>query len=133
MSRPLSAYLARYDGEEFRCGLQVTDKGLGVRLYSQTPRFGFDEVGNGTYVQAVSADECDAVFYSTTVGQWRGLDCAISSELDDKVLVEYLGGLVPKAVEYGFDRVERGVYRRWVPMDEIRGRRMHSTFIKKPG
>ncbi|PRZ41773.1 hypothetical protein CLV47_108132 [Antricoccus suffuscus] len=132
MSAPLSAYVARYDGEEFRCGLYPSDDGLEVRLYSPTPRFGFDEIGDGTYVQPVDADECDVIYYSLALAQWRGLDCAICAERDDTVQVEYLGGLAPKAAEYGFDRIERGVYRRWVPAIEIRARRMHSTFIKSP-
>lgn len=132
MTTPLSSYLARYDGEEFRCGLYATDDGLEVRLYSALPKFGFDEIGDGGYVQVVDADECDVIYYSMSVAQWRGLDCAICAERSDTVQLEYLGGLAPKAAEYGFDRIERGVYRRWVPTDEVRGRRMQSTFIKAP-
>ena len=132
MSTALSAYLARFGGEEFSCGLYAEDDDLEVRLYSRETRPGFNAIGDGRYVRSVGADECEVIFYSLAVAQWRGLDCAICDEREGHVLLEYLGGIAPHAAGLGFDRVDRGVYRRWVPADELRALRRQSTFIKAP-
>ncbi|MFD1539850.1 hypothetical protein [Nonomuraea guangzhouensis] len=42
-------------------------------------------------------------------------------EKDGLLLLEYLGGSALTALELGLERIERGVYRLWVPRAEVTG------------
>lgn len=113
------AYRARWGGAEYSAAPYPQPEQLFVRLYRSTPAAGFEEVGADRYVRQVPAADCEAILYVTTVCEWRGAPFQVHDERDDELLLEYLGGRVPVAQRLGLQRIERGVYRRWVPRADV--------------
>ena len=93
--------------------------GVWLRLLSPTPLEGFHEAAPGRWVRPVPAAECEQVSYVATVCEWGGAPCTVLGDRDGELLIEYAGGLAPTAARLGLERVERGVYRRWVPREEV--------------
>ncbi|WP_031157905.1 hypothetical protein [Streptosporangium roseum] len=122
-------YRARWQGAEYPAGLDQHPDRLWIRLRSPEPAEGFEEQAPGCHVRPVPVEDCQAVYSVTTVGEWRGATCQICDERDGELLVEYVGGLVPVALELGMERVERGVYRRWVPVHEVDGVRENVVLL----
>jgi len=117
---------------EYACTPEQLPDGLWVHLLSEQPLDGFEEFHPGVHLRLVHAAECDMVAYITTVCLWRGEPCMLHDERDDELLVEYTGGRVPRALELGLERIERGVYRGWVHRDEVRGLRESTTLLVAP-
>ncbi|MFC4529494.1 hypothetical protein [Sphaerisporangium dianthi] len=113
------AYRARWRGVEYEAGPDPRPDGLWMRLRAPEPAAGFEPVAPGRFVRPVPAHECEAVVFVTTAGRWRGAPCQVHDERDGRLLVEYVGGLLPEALALGFERVERGVHRAWVPREEV--------------
>ncbi|MEU4571944.1 hypothetical protein ACBI99_12205 [Nonomuraea sp. ATR24] len=111
-------YRARWQGEDFEASPEPHSLELWIRLRSAEPREGFEEVEPGCHVLPVPAEECEALHFVITVCEWRGEPFHVHAERDGELLLEYAGASAPRAVELGLDRIERGVYRRWVPRAE---------------
>ena len=124
-----ATHRARWRGEELAAVLEGTVHGVVVRLRRATPAEGFTPVADDLYVRPVPAAECDAVVFVTVVGTWRGQPCQVHDERGDDLLVEHTGGSWVQARAAGFDRVARGVWRRWVPRDEVRGLREDTVLL----
>ena len=125
-----AGYRARWQGVDRRAAPELRDDGWWVVLVEDHPAEGFDALGaDGPWVRAVPVGECDAVVHVRRVGTWRGVPCAVHDERDGELLVEHTGGSWLAAREAGFDRVERGVWRRWVPRDELRGMREDTVLL----
>ncbi|MFC6083140.1 hypothetical protein [Sphaerisporangium aureirubrum] len=118
-------YRARWLGAEYPAVPDPRPDGVWIRLRAGGPAEGFTEVASGVFVRAVPAVECDEVVFAVMIGEWRGATCQVRDERDGEFLVEYVGGLLPVALELGLERVERGVHRGWVPRDEVAGLREH--------
>lgn len=132
MSTSWFTFRARWQGLEYTCSPELMSDGLWVHLISQRPVDGFEEVQPGTHVRLVAAVECDMVAHVTMACQWRGEPCLVQDERDDALLLEYIGGRVPRALELGLERIERGVYRGWVPRAEVQGLRENTTLLVSP-
>jgi hypothetical protein len=113
--------------------LEASLDGVLVRLRRDTPAEGFTAVEADLHVRVVPAAECDAVVVVTTTGIWRGQPCQVHDERGDDLLVEHTGGSWVDARSAGFDRVARGVWRRWVPRDEVRGLREDTVLLELAG
>lgn len=124
-----AGHRARWRGEEYPAALAGTTDGTEVRLRSAAPAEGFTEVAAGVFVRSVAADACDAVLSVRTVGSWRGLQVVVLDDRDDDLLVESLDGSWTAARTAGLDRVARGVWRRWVPREEVRGLREDTVLL----
>lgn len=133
MSTAWFSYRARWHGVEYTCTPEQLADGLRVHLHAAEPKEGFQEVQPGRCVRVVQAAECDMVAHVIMVCQWRGEPCLVHAERSDErteeLLIEYTGGKVPRALDLGMERIERGVYRRWVPRDELRGLRESMTLL----
>lgn len=125
-------YRARWRGDDYPACPELRPEGLFVRLYSPTERDGFATVTDNRFVRAVAAAECTAVTYVATVGEWSGVPVHVHTERDERLYVEYAGQSAPQALELGFERVERGVYRTWLAKHEVRGLREQTTLIQAP-
>ena len=125
-----ATHRARWRGQEHPAALEATVEGLRVRLRSVAPEEGFEEVAPGLHVRSVPARECDAVLSVRTVGTWRGADVVVLDDRDDELLVEATGGSWTAARAAGFDRVDRGVWRRWVLRDNVRGLREDTALLE---
>lgn len=68
----------------------------------------------------VPAAECTDLAFVATACTWRGQPCVVQDERPGELLVEYTGGRRPAALALGFERIERGVYRGWVPRAGVR-------------
>lgn len=132
MSSKWFSYRARWQGMEYACSPEPLENGVSLHLRSRQPANGFDEVEPDVHVRRVLASECDMFAYVTMVCQWRGEPCTVHDERASELLLEYTGGQVPRALELGMDRIERGVYRRWVDRDEVRGLRESTTMLVAP-
>lgn len=122
-------YRARWRGADYPASPDRHPDRLWIRLRSLTPAEGFEELEPGCFVRPVPAEDCEGIFFVTTVCEWRGARCQVRGERDGELLVEYTGGLVPVALELGMARVERGVYRRWVPKHEVSGLRENALLL----
>ncbi|MFC4010552.1 hypothetical protein ACFOY2_25220 [Nonomuraea purpurea] len=122
-------YQARWRGTEHVASPELRTDGMWLRLLSPVALEGFAEVADGRWVRAVPATECAQVTYVTTVGEWGGAPVIVLRDRQGELLIEYAGGLVPVAERLGLERVERGVYRRWVPRDEVADLREEATPI----
>ncbi|MCO7218801.1 hypothetical protein [Klenkia sp. PcliD-1-E] len=117
-----AGHRARWDGEEWRATPEQRGDGLWVWLVAERPREGFLALSDdGPWVHEVPAAACDAVLLVRLAGSWRGSDVLVVDERSDDLLVEFRGGSVLEARAAGFEPVARGVHRRWVPRDEVRG------------
>lgn len=117
---------------EYSCTPELLADGLWVHLRSTQPLDGFEELAPAVYIKLIPAVECDSVAYVTTACEWRGEPCIVHDERGDDMLLEYTGGKVPRALEIGLERIERGVYRGWVSRAEVRGLREKSTLMVAP-
>ncbi|MBA3339108.1 MAG: hypothetical protein H0T54_05070 [Geodermatophilaceae bacterium] len=132
MSTKWFTFRARWRGWEYACSPELMADGMWVHLVSDRPADGFEELQPGTYLRLVAAVECDMVAHVTMTCQWRGEPCLVQDERDDGLLLEYTGGKVPRALELGLERIERGVYRGWVPREEVQGLRENTTLLVAP-
>lgn len=126
------SYRARWQGMEYACSPEPLEEGLTLHLRSKQSGQGFEEIEPDVYVRQVPATECDMFAYVTMVCQWRGEPCMVHDERSSELLLEYTGGQVPRALDLGMERIERGVYRRWVDRDEVRGLRESMTMLVTP-
>lgn len=132
MSTTWCSYRARWQGMEYSCTPDQRGDGLWVHLLSSQPLDEFEELQPGTYLRLVNAVECDMVAHVTMVCHWRGEPCMVHDERADELLLEYTGGQVPRALALGLERIERGVYRGWVPREEVRSLRECATLLVPP-
>ncbi|WP_433510678.1 hypothetical protein ACQP2T_43395 [Nonomuraea sp. CA-143628] len=128
-----SFYRARWGGVDYEAAPELRADGVWLRLRdtSAAEGAGFEEIAPGVWVRAVRATECERVDLVTTVCAWKGVSFLVIAEKDGEVLLEYAGASVPVAMELGLERVERGVYRRWVARDEVTALREHATDLGK--
>ncbi|WP_433221047.1 hypothetical protein [Microtetraspora malaysiensis] len=112
-------YRARWRGGDYPCSPEASALETWIRLRRDEPAEGFEEVEPGCHVRTVPAAECESVHFVTTVCRWREAEFHVHAEREGELLLEYLGGSAPEAVALGLDRIERGVYRAWVPRAEI--------------
>ena len=133
MSTTWATHRARWRGQEYPVSLAATTEGTEVRLRAAVPEEGFTEVAEGVFVRSVAAAECDVVLSVSAVGSWRGHDVVVLDERDAQLLVEDTGGSWTAARGAGFDRVGRGVWRRWVGREEVRGLREDTTVLAERG
>lgn len=124
-----SSYRARWRGTEFDAAPDYDGEQLWMRLHRSTPTDGFDEVKPDCYVRPVPAAECDAIMFVTMVGELRAEPCQVHDEREAELLVEYVGGRAPVARSLGLERVERGVYRGWVPREDVRNLRENIVLL----
>lgn len=124
------SWRARHGGEEHPCSPHPGPEGLQVRLRSEVARPGWDEVAPGTWVLAVPAQEVEALLHVRTVGRWRGEDWLVVDDLGEDLLLEHLGGADPVARAAGATRVDRGVWHRRVPREEVRSVRESQTLVE---
>ncbi len=123
------SYRARWNGVEYDVAPDFDGEQLWMRLRRSAPGDGFEQVAPDCYVRPVLATECDQIMFVTTVCEWRREPCQVHDERDDELLLEYTGGRVPVAQQLGLERIERGVYRGWVPRDEVLGLRENTVLL----
>ncbi|GAA2664774.1 MULTISPECIES: hypothetical protein [Nonomuraea] len=121
------SYRARWHGADYPASPEASALEVWLRLRSDEPAEGFTEVEEGCHVMPVPATACEAVWYVTTVCRWRGVECHVHDEREGELLLEYLGGSAPEAAALGMERIERGVYRRWVPVAEVEDLQEHAV------
>ncbi|MEU7740806.1 hypothetical protein [Nonomuraea sp. NPDC049158] len=126
-----SFYRARWGGADYEAAPESRADGVWLRLRVTAPSAGFEEVAPGIWVRAVPAAECERVDLVTTTCAWKGASFLVIAEKDGEVLLEYAGASAPVAMELGLERVERGVYRRWVARDEVAALREHAADLGK--
>ena len=127
-----AGHRARYRGTEYRCSPEPRPEGLWIRLRSETPAPGFEEVAPGCSVRVVPATECEVLLHAAMVCEWRGEPWTVRDERPGELLCEHTGGSGPAARALGAERVDRGVYQRWVPRDEVRALREELTVLSTP-
>ncbi|MEV1243733.1 hypothetical protein ACIBO2_11185 [Nonomuraea sp. NPDC050022] len=126
-----SFYRARWGGVDYEAAPELSADGVWLRLRDTAAQAGFEEIASGVWVRAVPAAECERVDLVTTVCVWKGASFLVIAEKDGEVLLEYAGASVPVAMELGLERVERGVYRRWIAGDEVTALREHAADLGK--
>ncbi|MEU4223687.1 hypothetical protein AB0F17_05290 [Nonomuraea sp. NPDC026600] len=126
-----SFYRVRWDGTDYEAAPELRADGVWLRLRGSAAGPGFAEVAPGRWVRTVPAAECERVDLVTTVCAWKGVSFLVIAERDGEVLLEYPGGSAPVAVELGLERVERGVYRRWVARDDVAALREQAVDLGK--
>ncbi|MFD1934563.1 MULTISPECIES: hypothetical protein [Nonomuraea] len=114
-----SPYRARWRGADYPASPDASALEVWLRLRRDDPAEGFTEVEDGCHVRTVPAAECESVWFVTTVCTWRGMEFLVHDERAGEVLLEYAGGSAPEAVALGLERIERGVYRLWVPRSDV--------------
>lgn len=125
------SYRARWRGDEYDAGADPRPDQLWMRLYASSPAVGFDEIGPGRHVRVVPAADCEVILYVTVVCEWRGAPFQVQGEANRDLLLEYVGGLLPVARRLQLQRIERGVYRTWVPRAEVRAMREHTVVLSQ--
>lgn len=124
-------WLARVDGEEHPAAPELRVDGWWVWLGSARERPGFVAGPvDGEWVRELPVSACEAVVHLRPVGTWRGLECAVVAERADELLLQPLADDPTRARELGFGETDRGVLRRWVPADDVRGRRLEQTPVE---
>jgi hypothetical protein len=88
---------------------------------------------DGVRLVGAGGEPAVGVAFVTTVGEWRGEPVQVQEQRGYELLVEYTGGRAPVGRALGFERVERGVYRGWVPRAGVRDRREHRVPLDLAG
>lgn len=132
MSENWFSYRARWRGTDYVATPDLHPDGLWVHLISDQLQDGFEEMAPGMHIRLVPAVECDLVAYVSMICRWRDEPFIVQDERPGELLLEYSGGKVPIALELGLERIERGVYRSWVPRHEVRGLRESTTMLVAP-
>lgn len=83
------------------------------------PRDGFEAIGDGRYYRTVETAECKAFWYEQEIGTWAHLPVVILQRQGNTTVIEYAAGDFLSAQDAGFERLERGIYRRTVPNIEL--------------
>ncbi|MFI6452364.1 hypothetical protein ACIBF6_12470 [Streptosporangium amethystogenes] len=122
-------YRARWQGADYPASPDSSALETWLRLRLTEPAEGFEEVEPGCHVRTVPAAECESVHFVTMVCRWRGVEFQVHDERAGELLLEYLGGSAPEAVALGLERIERGVYRGWIPRDEVGEIREHAVSL----
>lgn len=125
------SYRVRWHGDEYDAGADPRPDQLWMRLYVSSPAAGFDEIEPRRHVRVVPAMECELILYVTVVCEWRGAPFQVHGDKDHELLLEYTGGLVHVAQRLQLQRIERGVYRTWVPREEVRAMREHAVVLSQ--
>ncbi|MEV4398460.1 hypothetical protein [Nonomuraea sp. NPDC049607] len=125
-------YRAHWQGADYVASPEPHALELWVRLRTTGPADGFEEVEPGCHVRTVPVTECASLQFVTTECIWRDERFQVHDERDGLLLLEYLGGSAPAALALGLERVERGVYRAWVPRAEIAELREEVVAISPP-
>ncbi|SCX40175.1 hypothetical protein SAMN03159343_0900 [Klenkia marina] len=114
------SWVARWRGEELAAAPELRVDGWWVWLSVPAVREGFELLTeDGPWVRTVPVAECEAVLHRRTVARWRGVACVVVGERPDGYLLQDAGGDAAAAGELGFERVDVGVRRRWVPRGEV--------------
>ena len=108
-------YVGRWRDEEF----DVSPDGEEMRLYTDTPRDGFDEIRPDRYRRIVPATEVTDFGYVRTMCTWRGEPFIVLGEADQWLRVEYTGGKAPIAATLRLEEFDFGVYQGWAPAAEV--------------
>ena len=91
-----------------------------MRLVTDHPEEGFEEVTPGRFRRIVPTSELTALFNLQTYCTWMGIRCAVRVRNKDGTLhVEWTGGNQTRAEELGFEWRERGIFYRTVPESEV--------------
>lgn len=113
------SYRARWAAADYPAVPEPHPDGLLMRLHRSNPAKGFELLAPDLYVRVVPAADCESIAFVVTACRWRGAPFEVHDERDDQLLLEYVGGQVPVAQELGLQRIERGVYRQWVPRADV--------------
>ncbi|WP_153506163.1 hypothetical protein [Cumulibacter manganitolerans] len=113
--------VAGYRGVEYDAAVYLGAEQRLVSLRSDRPVEGFLEAGDH-FVREVPLAECASLQYRRPVGRYRNLLVALLDETDHELYVESLAHDAPAAAAADLERVERGVYRGWVPAAEVQHR-----------
>lgn len=108
-------FRVRWRGEEF----PASPDGALLRVYTDTPRVGFEEVRPGRYRTLLPMVDAEWWGYVRTVGRFRGQPVVVLAERGDEILVEYAGGEAGGAVATGLPTLEPGVEQGWVRRSEV--------------
>ena len=111
----VDGYRARWQGREY----EASPDGELLRLYTDEPERGFDEVRDGRYRRLVPRTEADWFGYLRTTATWAGQPVLVLAELPGRLLIEYTGGRAPVVLPLGLDRVDLGVYQGWVERNKV--------------
>lgn len=108
-------YVARVDGAEY----EASPDGALIRLYTDEPTEGFDEVAPHRYRRLIPATSVEWLGYLRTTATLKGQPVTVLAERPGQVLVEYIGGNARNALALGLPRTDIGVYRGWMPTKDL--------------
>lgn len=117
--------IAGYRGDEYDAAVYLGQDEQIISLHSERPVDGFAETDSG-YVCEVPLSDCEGLYYLRPVARYRQLPVAVLDERDVEVYVESLANDAPAAASVGLQRIERGVYRGWVPASDVQQRRLET-------
>lgn len=81
--RVYDGYAARWRGAEY----EASPDGSLLRIYTEIPTPGFDQVAPGRYRRLVAVETAEWFGYIRTTGTWRGLPVLVLTERDEEWLV----------------------------------------------
>jgi hypothetical protein len=108
-------YVCRWRDEEF----EVSPDGEEMRLYTDQPHEGFEELSPDRYRKIVPASEVSDFAYVRTMCSWRGEPFIVLAEHESWLRVEYTGGKAPVAAALRLEEFDFGVYQGWAPAAEV--------------
>jgi hypothetical protein len=111
-------YVARWRGIDYEASPDISAGQVSVRLYQTHPAPSFEELAPGRHRLVVPLSEVERLSHVSEICTWRGQPFRVVDRRGADLLVEYTGGQAPVAEQLGLDRVDRGVYRRWIAATE---------------
>ncbi len=108
-------YVVTWQGREY----DAVPDGDNVRIYSNEPVDGFEEIKPGRFRRVLDPDDFDELVYVRTTCTWRGAPFIVLGEADSWLRVEYTGGRSPIARQLGLEEFDFGVYQGWAPAHEV--------------
>jgi hypothetical protein len=109
--------IVMYQGSRYRAGRVDKDT---IEVVSEDPAdmqrgFAPYEYQSGVYVKEVRRAEVDEVYLLYTMAQFRGKTYPVVSMQDGKYQLFGHGG----DAKFGFQRIDHGVWERWVGPEEL--------------
>lgn len=107
-------YYASWRDQEY----EASPDGDRVRLYSDGPVAGFEQIGAERYLRVVPRTDVAELTYVTSRCTWRGQPFQVIGEHGQWLRLEYLGEL-PAPSDLGLAAYDRDVHQVWARRAEI--------------
>ena len=111
--------LASYEGAPYEAGIGPDDSGVVLFAACPPPEDLRFEPATGHWRKKVNRADVQMIYESRPVGTFRGEQCVVLDDLNERLHIAYLGHDAHLASRLGYWEVDRGVFELITPRHEV--------------